>query len=167
MTPIAFIVEDMIVGRWVLGPLHTWDWEPVTITLRALSLVEKAEPLQVRFTLRLRDQQSMWMEDGCKVYTDSHGFVTTLHDFGRCLGTALGRFILGFHNFMVMALGSCVKWPLNPETTVKHKSPNLHECNWVATHSETMLEIKKNRLWIPQWLQLNASIFSVRSPIHT
>ena len=55
-----------------LGPLHTRDWEPVTSTLQALSLVEKAEPVQVRFTLRLRDQRSMWMQDGCKVYMDSY-----------------------------------------------------------------------------------------------
>ena len=43
----------------------------MTITHQALSLVEKAEPVQVRFTLHLRDQQSMWMQDGCKVYMDS------------------------------------------------------------------------------------------------
>ena len=55
-----------------LGPLHTRDWGPMTSTLQALSLVEKAEPVQVRFTLRLRDQQSMWMQDGCKVYMDSY-----------------------------------------------------------------------------------------------
>jgi hypothetical protein len=54
------------------GQLHTRDWEPVTITLRALSLVEKLEPVQVRFTLHLRDQRSMWMQDGCKVYMDSY-----------------------------------------------------------------------------------------------
>ena len=55
------------------GPLHTRDWKPVTITFQALSLVEKAEPVQVRyFTLCLRDQQSMWMQDGCKVYMDSY-----------------------------------------------------------------------------------------------
>jgi hypothetical protein len=30
----------------------------------------------------------------------------------RCVGTAFGRFLLGSHNFMVTALGSCVKWPL-------------------------------------------------------
>ena len=60
---MQFIVE---------GPLHTWDWEPVTITLQALSLVEKAEPVQVRFTLRSRDQQSMWMQDGWNMYTDSY-----------------------------------------------------------------------------------------------
>ena len=42
------------------------------ITLQALSLVEKAEPVQVRyFTLCLRDQRSVWMQDGCMVYTDS------------------------------------------------------------------------------------------------
>jgi hypothetical protein len=42
----------------------------VTIKLQALSLVEKAEPLHVHFTLHLRNQQSMWMQDGCKVHMD-------------------------------------------------------------------------------------------------
>ena len=42
-----------------LGPLHTQDWEPVTITFQALSLVEKAEPVQVHFTLCLRDRRSI------------------------------------------------------------------------------------------------------------
>jgi hypothetical protein len=58
-----------------LGPLHTRDWEPVTITLQALSLVEKAEPVKVHFTLHLRDQWSLWMQDGCEVYMDGflHG----------------------------------------------------------------------------------------------
>ena len=45
----------------------------MTITLQALSLVENAEPVQVRFTLRLRDRRSMyvnarWMES-------LHGFL--------------------------------------------------------------------------------------------
>jgi hypothetical protein len=53
------------------GPLYTWDWEPETIPFQALSLVEKAEPVQVHFTLCLRDQRSMWMQDGCKVCMDS------------------------------------------------------------------------------------------------
>ena len=44
----------------------------MTITLQALSLVEKAQPVQVRFTLCLRDQRSMWMQDGCKLYTESY-----------------------------------------------------------------------------------------------
>ena len=60
------------------GPLHTRDWEPMTITLPALSLVEKAEPVQVRYltlhflTLRLRDQRSKRMQDGCRVYMESY-----------------------------------------------------------------------------------------------
>jgi hypothetical protein len=57
----------MSTRRWDLGPLHTRDWEPVTITIQALSSVEK------RFILRLRDQRSMWMQDGCKVYMASDG----------------------------------------------------------------------------------------------
>ena len=42
-----------------LGPLRTQDGEPGTITRQALSLVEKAKPVQVRFTLCLRDQWNM------------------------------------------------------------------------------------------------------------
>ena len=38
--------------------------------------------------------------------------MTTLHDFGGVLGQTFGHFLLGSHNFMVMALGPCVKWPL-------------------------------------------------------
>jgi hypothetical protein len=45
-------------------------WEPATITFQALSLVEKAEPVQICSTLRLQGQWSMWMQDGCKVYMD-------------------------------------------------------------------------------------------------
>ena len=58
--------------KWPLGPLHTRHWEPVTITLRAISLVEKVGLVQVHFTLCLRDQWSKWMQDGCKVYMDSY-----------------------------------------------------------------------------------------------
>ena len=48
------------------------DWEPVTITIQALSLVEKADPVQVHFTQYLRDQWSMWMQDGCEVHMDCY-----------------------------------------------------------------------------------------------
>jgi hypothetical protein len=44
----------------------------MTITLQAHSLVEKAELDHVHFTLRLRDQCSLWMQDGYKVYMDSY-----------------------------------------------------------------------------------------------
>ena len=61
------------LGTWEIeGHFTIQDWEPVTTTLRALSLVETAEPVQVRFTLCLRDHQSMWMHNGCKVYVDSY-----------------------------------------------------------------------------------------------
>ena len=44
----------------------------MTIALQALSLVERVEPIQVRFTLRLRDQHSKSMQDGCEVYMNSY-----------------------------------------------------------------------------------------------
>ena len=173
-----------------LGPLHTQDWGPVAIALQALSLVEKKEPVQVHFTLRLRDQRSKWVQDGCKVYMEScmaanescfmvtwvifiihllevgltlnqetmvlrnlttidllyfyhvsgpqmnknssklhlvedlvkYDFTLHLraHDhtmwFWECLGTIFGTFLLGSHNFMITALGLCVKWPLGNST---------------------------------------------------
>jgi hypothetical protein len=159
---------------------------PWPLHSKHLSLLEKAEPVQVCFTLRLRDQRSMGMQDGCEVYMDSYmasngpcfmitwiilkihlvevGLIqnrktmalwklitidlfyfiicenpheykliekafgwgpgpiwlhTTLmiHDhttwFWRCGGKAFGHFLLGSHNFMVTALGSYVKWPLD------------------------------------------------------
>ena len=43
-----------------------------------------------------------------KLYLES---VTTLHGFWEVSWTAFGHFVLGSHNFMVTALGSCVKWP--------------------------------------------------------
>ena len=65
--------------EWDLGPhveptlratLHR-DWEHVTITLQALSLVEKVEPIQICFTLHLRDQGNMWMQHGYKLHMGS------------------------------------------------------------------------------------------------
>ena len=43
-----------------------------TKALQALSLVEKAKLVQVRFTLHLRGRWSKWMQDGCKVYMISY-----------------------------------------------------------------------------------------------
>ena len=45
---------------------------PWPLHFQALSLVEKAEPLQVRFTLRLTYRWSKWVQDGCDVYMESH-----------------------------------------------------------------------------------------------
>ena len=68
--PLEFHGHGFLICVW--GPLRTRDREPLTLTLQALSLVEKAEPIQVRFTLHLRDQQSGWMQDDYKVYVDSY-----------------------------------------------------------------------------------------------
>ena len=155
----------------------------MTITHHAFPLVETMEPVQVRFKLRLRDQQSMmdvkstWVltwhrmhhvhdhldyfqkpllgyrpntkplgdhgtpnAHNCRLILFYHvwrpawiyifiGIVfgwgpshiwlhTTLEGPNHttwvwgCVGTAFGHFLLGSHNLMVTALGSCVKWPL-------------------------------------------------------
>ena len=38
--------------------------------------------------------------------------MTIIHDFGGVLETAFKNFLLGSRNFIVTALGLCVKWPL-------------------------------------------------------
>ena len=45
----------------------------VILPLQALSLMEKAELVQVRFALRLRDQWSTWGQGGCKACMTSNG----------------------------------------------------------------------------------------------
>ena len=163
--------------------------------------MEKVELVQVCFTLHLRDQWSMWMQDGCKVYIGSYmapngscfvvtlpplggrpntkpgdhdtpnahnrsfilsyhvwwpawiqihwntiwlrlrshmtshhtwGSVTTPHDLEDVVGTAFGHFLLGSHNPVVTALGSCVKWPyiFHLTTIPKHLIQyEPHVCN--------------------------------------
>ena len=60
-----------------LGPfLHTWDWEPVSIPLQALSLVEKMELVQVPVTLNLTYQRE------CEMDVEST-WIPTWHRMGR------------------------------------------------------------------------------------
>jgi hypothetical protein len=54
------------------GRLHTRDREPVTHYSSSTLIDGKAKPVQVCFALRLRDQHSMWLQDGCKVYMDAY-----------------------------------------------------------------------------------------------
>jgi hypothetical protein len=46
--------------------------------------------------------------------------------FWRCLGTTFGHSLLGSHNFMVTALGSCVKWPFRLLWFKKSACTHLH-----------------------------------------
>jgi hypothetical protein len=67
--------------------MHTWDWRPMIIAVHTLWLVEKAEPVQVRLTLHLKDQRSKWMQDGCKVYMNSY-----MRSNGSCFMVHLDSF---------------------------------------------------------------------------
>ena len=77
-------------NRWFIISYHVW--RPAWIDIRWTSI-------------RVRVQSHMTLH-----YT--RGSVTTLHNF-ESLGTACGHSLLNSHNFMVTALGSCVKWPLD------------------------------------------------------
>ena len=85
--------------------------------------VEKVEPVQVWFTICLRNQWSMWMQDGCKVYMDSYMasngscFMVTWTIFQRPpLGgrpnTKLGDHVtMESRNHWFIMLLSCVRKP--------------------------------------------------------
>ena len=77
--------QTMVVGPWARttekGPLSCSDfmlhsvnqpYEHVTITLQALSLVEKAKRSKFASHYALRDQRNMCMQDGCRVYMDPY-----------------------------------------------------------------------------------------------
>ena len=120
----------------MLGPLHTWDWEPVTNTLQKLSLVEKAEMVQVQFTPHLRDQRSMWMSDECKVYMDSY----------------------------MASNGSCfmVTWTLGGRPNTKpgdHDTPNTHNRWFILFYhvwGPTWMEIHWNNIWLRNWSHITS-----------
>ena len=70
----------------------------------------------------------------------------------RCVGTAFGHFLLGSHNLMVTALGSCVKWPLalmqtdlgisspmNVEDWLLHDYPNYSVCYCLELYNATTI----------------------------
>ena len=124
------------------APLHTRDWESVTGPLQALSLVEKADPVQLRFTLRLRDQDSMWMQDGCKVL---YGF---LHGI---------KWIM-FHGH----LDYFQKLPLEGRSNTKpgdHGTPNAHN-HWFILfyHVRGPAWIKTH--WNSIWLRVRSHMTS-------
>jgi hypothetical protein len=61
--------------------------------------------------------------------------VAALHGFGGVLKQPLDNFLSGSHNFMVMALGLCVKWPLEcaPQDTLSRMK--IHKGEMVSTLS--------------------------------
>ena len=111
-----------------LGPLHTQHLEFVTSTLQALSLVEKAKLVQVHCTLRLRDQQSMWMQDVCK---SLHGF---LHGIAWIM----------FHDH----LDYSQKLSLGGRPNTKpgdHGTPYAHICWFILFY----------HVWGPAWIEIH------------
>ena len=78
-----------------------------------------------------------------------------IHDhttwFWRCVGMAFGHFLLGSHDFMVMALGSCVKWPFM-----------IHPPNWCLPLNPPL---KDKRSRSPQGCCATLKLESVESSI--
>jgi hypothetical protein len=104
----------------------------MTITLQALSLVERVEPVQVRFTLRFRDQRSICE---CKMDVKST-WIPTWHWM--------------FHGHLVYSQ----KTPLGGRPSTKprdHGTPNAHNYWFILFYhvwGPTWIEIYWNGIWL-------------------
>ena len=106
----------------------------MTITLQALVLVEKAEPVQVRFTLPLRDQRSMWMQDGCKVHMDSYVALN-----GSCF---MVTWTFSKHHFLEVGLTQ------NRETMALRTLTTVDSFYFIIYENPTWIEIHWNSIWL-------------------
>ena len=108
-----------IIGLWPLHFKHSRWW-----IRRRRS--EFASPL------RLRDQRSMWMQDGCKVYMDSY-----VASSGSC--------------FMVAWIVSKTTFGGRPNTKPgDHGTPNVHN-RWFILFYHAWMEIHWNSIWLRAW----------------
>ena len=116
------------------------DWLPVTIRRQALSLVEKAAPVQFATSHYAwgTDGVSMWMRDGCEVYMIP---TSTNHQIVACCSVNIGilNYYLCYENSHMASNGSCFmvtptifqKPPLESRPSTKpgdHGTPNAHNC---------------------------------------
>jgi hypothetical protein len=105
-----------------------------------LSLVEKAEPVQVCFMLRLRDQQSMRMQDGCKVYMESY-----VASNGSC-------FMVTWTIFKIHLLGVGLR-----QKPGDHGTPNAHNRWFILFY----------HVWGPTWIKIRWTSIWLRAHSHT
>ena len=120
-----------------LGPLRTRDWEPVTTTHEALSLAEKAEPVQVRFTTTF---------EGPTEYVNAR-WMWSLH------GSLHGIEWIVFHGYL-----DCFQKPplggrLNTNPLGDHGTPNGHNC-WI---------IWFYYVWGPAWIEIHRNSIRLRA----
>ena len=119
-------------GPWPLHFEHTHSWE-------------KAEPVQDRFTLRLRDQRSEWMQDGCKVYMDLsmasngscfHGHLDYIQSRLLEVGITQNRETTAIRNLTALQYPAWLEihwksiWLSSQwlHTALKGPRPHLHDC---------------------------------------
>ena len=136
-TRVLFLKLNRFIHNW--GPLHTRDWESVTTTLQAVSMVEKAVHVQVCFTRCSRDQRSKRMQDGCKADMDSY----------------------------MASNGSCftLTWPIFQKPPHEGR-PNtkLGEHGTLNAHNHWFLLFY--HVWRPAWIEIHRNSICLRAWSH-
>ena len=89
---------------------------------------KNAEPVQVRFTLHLRDQQSMWIQDGCNVHMDFY-----MSSNGSC-----------FMVTWIIFKNHLLEVDTNQED---HGTPKTHNHSFIL-FDHAWIEIHRNSIWL-------------------
>jgi hypothetical protein len=102
----------------------------------------KGGPVEVRFTLRLRDQLSKWMQDGCKVRMDS------------CMASNGSCFMVTWTIFINPLLGG------RPNTKPgDHGTLNTHNCWFILFYhawGPTWIKRRWNSIWLRARSHMNS-----------
>ena len=133
------LLESSCHRAFVKGDF-THETEAVTVTVQALSLVEKVEPVQVRFfTLRWRDQRSMYV---------NARWMWSLHGFLRGIEQIMFHGRLDY--FQNPSRGG--RPNIKPGD---HGTPNAHNRWFILLYC----------VWGPAWINIHWNSISLRGPV--
>ena len=153
---LCFIVTWTIFKNHLLEIGLTQHWETKALhmltTIHLFYCIMCGDPREHKFI----EIALGWGADHIRLFTLHLRVRDRTTWFWRHVGTAFGHFLLGSYNFMVMALGSCVKWPLEPPpplpesgaySATHHEYPNKH----IAKSHNLRVGLVGNIIWGQRW----------------
>jgi hypothetical protein len=154
-------VKSTQIPTWYhMDHYMAYDGSSCFTTPQALSLVETAEPVQVRFILRLRDQHSMWMQDGCKVYMGDRGTLNAHNRWFILFYDVRGPAWIEIHwKSIWLKTRSHIPKVLNP----KHSMTTLHDFEGVLGRPFGLSRFHRHGSWLVCEVALRCASVSFNS----
>ena len=137
------INDNMTLNAIFSDTSHASETEgPWQLHFRALSIMEKTEPLQIRFTLRLRDQWSEWIQDECKVYMDS-----SMASNGSCF---MVTWIIFKNHLLEVGLTQ------NRKTIPLWNLTTVDLLYFIMCEDPAWIENHRNNIWLRAWPHMSS-----------